>query len=140
MHGDSYISVHGTKEFNACCTIEIRLITITRSIYLLFIRPLETYCRYRLRHSCSYTCMVQHTDTHMGTHIYAYGRSNNFGPYAYGLPVCVRAAHTRTGSPYTYGLPMHMHMGQPIRVWAEYLYGTEHIATGSRSSQFYLNF
>ena len=49
----------------------------------------------------------------------------------YGLPVRVWAAHTCTGIPYAYGLPVcvwaaHMHMGQPIRVWAEYLYGTEH--------------
>ena len=29
------------------------------------------------------------------------------------------------GCQYVYGLS-HMHMGQPIRVWAEYLYGTEH--------------
>ena len=40
-------------------------------------------------------------------------------PCAYGQPICVRAAHTRTGCPYTYGLP--------IRVWAKYLYGTEQL-------------
>ena len=29
-------------------------------------------------------------------------------PCAYGQPICVRAAHTRTGCPYTYGLPIHV--------------------------------
>ena len=74
--------------------------------------------------------MVQNTDTHMGTHIRIWAKQEFWPIRVYGLPVRVWAAHTRTGIPYAYGLPVrvwaaHMHMGQPIRVWAEYLYGTE---------------
>ena len=74
--------------------------------------------------------MVQNTDTHMGTHTHM-GEQEFWPIRVYGLPVRVWAAHMRTGIPYAYGLPVrvwaaHMHMGQPIRVWAEYLYGTEH--------------
>ena len=99
-------------------------------IYLLFIRPLETYCSYP--YVIAVAVLVW---SNIPIHIWALIRiwaKQEFWPIrVYGLPVRVWAAHTRTGSPYAYGLPVrvwaaHMHMGQPIRVWAEYLYGTEH--------------
>ena len=68
--------------------------------------------------------MVQHTDTHMGTNMH-------MGEARVLAHTHVWATRTCMGSPYAYGLSVgvwaaHMHMGQPIRVWAEYLYGTEH--------------
>ena len=92
-----------TKEY--LLTTEIRLI-VTRFImtYLLFILPLETHCSYPRNVIAIATCMVQYTDMHMGTHTHM-AESKSFLRYLYGLP--------------------HTHMGHPMRVWAEYLYGSE---------------
>ena len=48
------------------------------------------------------------------------------GPYVYG------PGHACKGSPYVYGLLVCvwatcMCIGQPIQVWAKYLYGMEHV-------------
>ena len=69
-------------------------------------------------------CMVQHTDIHMGTHVHVcMGEARVSCDICIGWPI--------RDSPYEYGLPVyvwvaHMYMEQPIRVWVEYLYGTEH--------------
>ena len=99
-------------------------------MYLLFIRPLETYCSYPYVIAVAiprYTCMVQNTDTHMGTHthmgearvlahtrIWA-TRTRMGSPYAYRYPIRIWAASTRMGCPYAYGAA-HTRMGR-ISVW-----------------------
>ena len=65
--------------------------------------------------------------------------------YLYGQPICVRAAHMRTGSPYAYGQPIcvraaHMCTGSPYayesiniahtRIGCPYAYGIAHTHMG----------
>ena len=79
--------------------------------YLLFIRPLETYCSY------PYVIAVA-IYLYGPTYRYTYGHSYRIWAKQEFWPTRVWA--TRTRSPYAYGLPVrvwaaHMHMGQPIR-------------------------
>ena len=65
--------------------------------------------------------MVQHTDTHMGTHTHM-GEARVLAHMRMGQPVHIWAAYTHTGGPYTYRLPVsvraaHTHMGLPICIW-----------------------
>ena len=88
--------------------------------------------------------MVQNTDTYMGTHthmgearvlahtrIWA-TRTRMGSPYAYRYPIRIWAASTRMGCPYAYGAAY-------TRIWAEYLYGTEHKYHYQYINAIYLN-
>ena len=84
----------------------------------------------------SYIWLATHTRSYIyscvGTHIiYSYGEMHEaahtrMGTHTHmGEPMVSR--DTCMGSPYAYGLRKitHMRMGQPLRVWAKYLYGAE---------------
>ena len=71
---------------------------------MLFIRPLETYCSY------PYVIAVA---------ILVWSN----------IPIRIWALIRIWAKQEFWPIPVwagHMHMGQPIRVWAEYLYGTEY--------------
>ena len=96
-------------------------------MYLLFIRPLETYCSYPYVIAVAiprYTCMVQNTDTHtVGTHASHMGEARVLAHTRIwatrtrtGIPsVRIWAASARMGCPYAYGAA-HTRMGR-ISVW-----------------------
>ena len=67
--------------------------------------------------------MVRHTDTHTGKARVSHDICMGWPIHE---PVHVWAAHIHMGCQYAYGLSIPIIMGQPISIWAEYLYGMEH--------------